>query len=607
MFFLSREPLRFSTITFIGVAIAGLSIACTSRPRRGPNDAANTSNATAAHGQSLTVRPRDQDRLPAIETLTEETVARFARLGFTLDPTKFDVALVTPEQFVFGIRDNARYFELPGFYDALGVTARMFGATLGRSAEELRTLAPLAINEVTSAYYDIGNKTLTIRDDPETRAQSLQDVVAHELGHAYRDQLPGGIEGYVALHRGSVDELRAAHSSLEGEATLFSEAVRLAKRGLGIEILNPNLMDPTVSRLSNGEAYSLVYDAGRRFLLSRFAKDGMKAVVDAVSHPPTSTEQLLHPEKLGRDLPSSVTLPPLTDEFRDSSIVFEGTLGELVIYFRLLHITKDLHRARLAATGWDGDRLRVFKRPKGGYGAVWQIRWDRELDGAQFCELVVPLLKELPQSQIACHGAVTELFYADTPDEAAALKRGFTTITAITTADPFDSVSTATAENEYVRIERLRPRLQQTRWDWPALGLSFEIPTGFFPLTIRGVDLLTMLPVEGFANNITVTYEQDLYPGEFDQYVERQKDALRASGHTWLRDYPVNVAGQPSTIIETRVSHEQDEAYAVFLVIPRNNGTLLTVTIATGNGKLALARKLVQFLAHNLELREAQL
>jgi len=538
------------------------------------------------------------------ESLRDAYLLKFERHGLKFPTAKAEVVLLDSTPFSAGIGHNAAYFELPGLYDALSATARLFGAEIGRSPDELRALAPLSLGAVALAYYDFDRKSLVLRDDADARTLSLDEVVPHELAHAYQDQAQGGLQRYILEHRATPDALRAAHSVLEGEATLLAEAITLANRGLGLELLKPDMLDPTVGRLTSGEGYSLIYEAGRRFLLSQYGKQGLTGILTGFHSPPTSTEQLLHPEKFNQDLPRTVALPEVSNSLSDVPMLFDGSLGEMLLYNRLLPVTKDLYGARLATTGWDGDRLRVFRFPNGNYGLSWRFVWDRPKDAEQFRQFVSPLLPGNPLCSLRVNRNVLDLAFAETPREAELLKESIALYPQNEALDLADAASTAKAESVYERTQAQRPRVIDLRWVWPALGLSFDVPESFFYIEMRGVDLLTMMPVDGFANNISVTYEQDLYFGNLTRYVADQKHSFATSSQLWLGSREVVAGGNHGVVIETLVEEDGNPAHVFVLSIPRNNGLLVSVTVATGKGQRQLGQDLIQSIAKSLVFRD---
>ena len=113
---------------------------------------------------------------------------------------------------------------------------------------------------------------------------------------------------------------------------------------------------------------------------------GVEAINRAFEKPPTSTEQILHPEKFTgtRDEPKAVTLPVLSSaEWR---LIGSNVLGEFGIR-ALLTTQLGFAEAQSAAAGWGGDRYQVYERGAGGpLGLVWESVWDDEHEAEEFAD-----------------------------------------------------------------------------------------------------------------------------------------------------------------------------------------------------------------------------
>ncbi|MGC4063216.1 MAG: hypothetical protein QM784_00910 [Polyangiaceae bacterium] len=571
----------------------GALLGCGSRtlsPRRG--SAAPNERRTNAPETSL---------LERVRALTRSTVAKYSSLGLSIDAKQLDVDAARPVTYVEGLRRNASHFEIDGFLHSMSATARMFGLPIGRSVEELETLSPFAVAEVTLAYYDFERKAFVVRDDPRSSSESLDVVVAHELGHAYQDFVLGGIESYLERHLGSPDTLRVARSLLEGQATLFAEAIALHERGVAIAILDPALMDPTIGRLTTGESYALLYDAGRKFLLSRYRHLGLEGLKRALEPTPSSTEQLLHPEKFAVDLPQPID-SALSSVPSGATLVFDGTWGEMLLFQRLLLISGDTFGAKIATMGWDGDRMRVFRFQDGSYSMVWQFVWDRDLDSEQFQSFLAERLLDGVKTRLRSAGRRSMLVYTERAKALSELAEAFAWLDAKPLEQPGDAESTAAIETHERRRESLRPVATDGRWVWPLLGLSFAIPDGFFPFSVRGVDLLAMTPEDGFSDSVTVTYEQDLHGGDLASYVAEQERTIRHTDQVWLGARVLRNENVDIAHIELAVPQGSRSARADLLVVRRDNGTLDTITIATGPRHPARGREIVTLVERTLRL-----
>lgn len=562
------------------VLVAGFFVMATSGCRTAPSPRSGVAAPTHAETPRAAQVPIPAQRQATAVTLTNETVRRLNAFGFPINGAALSVVVAPKDQFSAGLARNATHFEVPGLFDALSALARLFGLREGREPSRLKALANQALGGAILAYYDHVEKALLIRDDAEVRMMNLESLVAHELAHAYQDQQQGGLEAFIRANRNSIDSLRAAHGILEGQAVVIGSGVEWFQRGISVDRFDPDLADSSVGRLSSGEAFSIVYEAGRRFVLLRYRAGGWAEVADAFAHPPTSTEQLLHPEKFRKDLPSVVTLPQIPKAMEPFPVVFESTVGELVLYNRLLLISKDLNQARLGAAGWDGDLLRVQQLPDGGYTLTWRILWDREGDAMQFETIVMRALRERAWVSLQRRGRVTDLVYAESRAQFVSLSHAMATHPAKSTSTiPFDAESTAAVESAWDEAERRRPYIAEDRWVLPEYGLSFKIPKDYVAITLRGVDLLVTRPQPGFTNNINLVYEQDFFDGDVVRYIEEAKRQTALTSQRWLQHHTVTVGKSQAAIVEIEVPNDKLLVSIAMLVVPRR-GRWVTVTCA---------------------------
>src|SRR5262249_14137769 len=116
------------------------------------------------------------------------------------------------------------------------------------------------------------------------------------------------------------------------------------------------------------------------------AKGGWEAVDALWARLPASTEQALHPAKLGgdRDQPVRVTLPDLAsslgDEWRRTA---EDTLGELGVQCFLEEHGVAPAVVAKPAGGGGGARARGYGRDIVGLAALGVTRWDTDADAGE--------------------------------------------------------------------------------------------------------------------------------------------------------------------------------------------------------------------------------
>jgi hypothetical protein len=218
-------------------------------------------------------------------------------------------------------------------------------------------------------------------------------VLAHELTHAVTDQHYDLTRSdRLAAATGRDDEETAYAALVEGDATLVMQrylrerltpAERAAAGQASAGDRTPRRdAAPAVIR----EPMLFPYREGLRFVFLLYQAGGWAAVNRAYRDPPTSTEQILHPDRylVRRDRPQKVTVPDLSGRlgtgWRPGT---ELGFGELDI--RLLLQTKlSQSTAEAAAAGWDGARLRTFERA-GRTALVLRTVWDSTAEASEFC------------------------------------------------------------------------------------------------------------------------------------------------------------------------------------------------------------------------------
>jgi hypothetical protein len=218
-------------------------------------------------------------------------------------------------------------------------------------------------------------------------------ILAHELTHAVTDQrfdLTRADRLAAATARG--DELAAYSGLVEGDATLTMQRY-LAERLTPAEQANAGLVAATQGTPIRDAAPAVIresmlfpYQEGLRFVRVLYQQGGWDAVNRAYRDPPTSTEQLLHPERYlrDRDQPQPVAVADLSGRlgpgWRSGVELSFGEFDARLLLQEELAVTT----AEAAAAGWDGGRLRTFQK---GAGTALALRtvWDSTTEATQFC------------------------------------------------------------------------------------------------------------------------------------------------------------------------------------------------------------------------------
>lgn len=345
---------------------------------------------------------------PLVDTVAQELVA-FRGLPL-LAPVPARLVSADEMAQLFAVEIDTAF--RPGDLAQVEAVHRHLGL-LAPGTEMKGLLRDLYAHQV-AGFYDPRTKTFTVaRNAPQMGGAMVtvfrwltghdpigELLVAHELTHALQDQhfgMPTEPEPAIDSHS---DRLLAQRAVFEGDATLAGFAhvfggklddaaivhVTDALAEVPAEVARELPEIPEVLRMP----LIFQYDRGARFT-ARALRDGGWPAVDRVQRdPPVSTEQVLHPERYydRRDAPATVTLDGTAAFARDGwRPVLEDTMGELGVWLVLNRMGPTA--AESAANGWDGDRLRAFRRGE-AIASIWLTAWDSDGDAAEFAALVQP-------------------------------------------------------------------------------------------------------------------------------------------------------------------------------------------------------------------------
>lgn len=206
-----------------------------------------------------------------------------------------------------------------------------------------------------AGFYDPEKDDLVVRGDQLTVA--VRTTLVHEFVHALQDQ-------HFDIERDELDDRDDEASTgftglVEGDAVrverLYTETLTNAERKQGeLEEMSAGAgIDPELPRiLLQLVAFPYIY--GPEFATAVFAAGGQARLDAAYPEPPTTTEQLLHPERfLAGETVDEVATPEADGEEID-----QGVVGELVL---LLVLNSSGVNGEVAAEGWGGDRYIAWR------------------------------------------------------------------------------------------------------------------------------------------------------------------------------------------------------------------------------------------------------
>lgn len=211
-------------------------------------------------------------------------------------------------------------------------------------------------------FYDPKTKALVVRGTDLT--PYTRQTVAHELTHALDDQ-------WFNLDRPELD--KAKDESSFGFTALVEGNARRVENAYTDTMSAKDRRDLQREEASFGEGIDLTgvpvvlveliqapYDFGVDLVQKILSAKGRAALDASFAKPPTTSEQVMDPDKyVSGEGAVTVPEPPADGEATD-----DGMLGELTLYL-LLRDATGASTAHVAATGWGGDHYVSWTRSDG--------------------------------------------------------------------------------------------------------------------------------------------------------------------------------------------------------------------------------------------------
>jgi hypothetical protein len=315
--------------------------------------------------------------------------------------------------------------------DRAGVFGRVIsklGLYKGPVIENSVELITLLATSQAAAYYDPDSSAFYVLLSDASIAL-LAPIYAHELYHGLQDQY-WDLNAYVldGIRDGlNDDEMLARQAVVEGEATYImtlwtlreitgtvpsgfmldlaiqtqtqmdSKALRdMAMSGVVPGALNESIQ-ASIDAMDQIPLFMMetmigVYLKGMGFV-HQIVKNGWAEGGRLYTDPPSSTEQILHPEKwLDRDEPVRIKLPDFGSvrALDGWTLLDTNVIGEFQM--RIIFSEFDMaSRSAEIAAGWDGDRYAVFER-NGELLLLLYTTWDDASEAAEFAQAYQDLL-----------------------------------------------------------------------------------------------------------------------------------------------------------------------------------------------------------------------
>jgi hypothetical protein len=252
------------------------------------------------------------------------------------------------------------------------------------------------LSEQVAAFYDQHAHKLFMYEDATLENAQNRVVLAHELTHALQDQ-HFGLKRMPLEIKNNDDRAEASSALVEGDATLVMSEYMLKNmtkqmfKDSMVSSFTQNMKQLETAPRYLREMLVFPYLRGQEFCAALYGRGGYEAVSKAYAHPPSSTAQILHPEKYLANPPEepiAVEWPQLKvlghDPTADNTV---GEMGTRILFTEWL----DAATGETAAAGWRGDRYLYYGD---GEALIWKTVWGSARDAAEFFDAEKRLLEK---------------------------------------------------------------------------------------------------------------------------------------------------------------------------------------------------------------------
>ena len=257
--------------------------------------------------------------------------------------------------------------------------------------------------EQIAGYYDAHRKVLFIADWIPKGLQ--KPVLAHEIVHAIQDQYMD-LKTFLDLSPSESDRMLALGAFIEGEALALQ--INFMLLGQNRDFLNAHgfvgrlraAIKHPPRHLLFGRApefiqrtFTFPYLYGLEFIAALKKRMSWPGITRLYNRLPSTTEQILHPEKYLNG-EKSTSLSPVLAPRQAAGLkkMFTLTMGEYQIGLLLAQYLP-AGPAAAAAAGWDGDRMILYTGKK-RLTLTWATSWDSEADARQFAQAYIMMARK---------------------------------------------------------------------------------------------------------------------------------------------------------------------------------------------------------------------
>jgi len=362
--------------------------------------------SSAEPGETLTA---EQAKAIALEIIPQ--VEQMRGLEFKRE---VPIEIIDEDEAIAHIKKRLDQFQTPEELAHVQVVHELLGL-IPEGLDLVETVLEL-LKEQAGGFYDPDTGTFYVLDSIPRAVAPI--VISHELTHALDDQ-HFGLDKRLSEVKGDDDRLLAHSSVHEGSATCVM-TLHLSRAMMSGEMDSAGLegfFESEQAKTAKLEQLPVVfrrqliapYTLGAEFLMRgnmlRLMANGfpVEDVNRVYDDPPSSSEQILHPQKYwddeARDEPRPVDLGDAGQALgRGWTRAMRGTIGELTLGILVGAPTPAMDAQSMqqaanwtndAASGWGGDSWELWTRGERSVLMVGTV-WDSSTDAEEFAAALDP-------------------------------------------------------------------------------------------------------------------------------------------------------------------------------------------------------------------------
>lgn len=264
------------------------------------------------------------------------------------------------------------------------------------------------LTEQIAGFYEPEDDSLYLVSESQSMSAMDQYTLSHEFIHYLQDQnfdlmRPPFHDPDDIAEETDDDASFAATCLVEGDAVIASE-YWLLKYLSSEDMLDMQMESSDYSTEVLDSAPDYIYDSllfpymegadFARYVHDR--SDGFDAIDKAFSEPPTTTEQIYHPEKyLSGEGAVEVQLDDISSELGSGwELDYDNVLGEFDVYELFKPYFFDEDDVEAAAAGWGGNRYHYYSDPDGDKLLLQAYAWDSDKDAQEFSSAYVQYIQD---------------------------------------------------------------------------------------------------------------------------------------------------------------------------------------------------------------------